>query len=44
MKKEYRGQRSKEAISTFVREQLKEPFNRVTEIEDLDELDVSTVL
>ena len=41
VKREYRGQRSVEAISEFIRDQLKNPMETVNNIEDIDNLDVS---
>ena len=41
IKREYRGQRSVEAITQFVREQVKDPLTRVESLDDLDNLDVS---
>lgn len=39
VKREYRGQRSVEAISSFIREQLRDTIVRVQSLEELDEID-----
>ena len=41
MKREYRGQRSADALSTYIKDMLKSTINSVTDIDDLDTLDVS---
>ena len=41
VKREYRGQRSVEAISEFIRDQLKNPMETINNINDIDNLDVS---
>lgn len=40
-KREYRGQRSTDAIANFIREQLKSPITSVSNLDDLGGLDVS---
>ncbi len=40
-KREYRGQRSAESISNFIRDQLTDPVSVVTNLDDLDNLEVS---
>ena len=41
VKKEYRGQRSKEALANFIRGELKDPVQEHSTLESLDEIDVS---
>lgn len=41
VRKEYRGQRSVDALVTFVREQLRSTIQTVQHADDLDNLDVS---
>lgn len=43
-KREYRGQRSTDAIANFIREQLKSPIGSVGNLDELGTLDVSLVL
>lgn len=43
-KREYRGQRSADAIANFIRDQLKSPLASVGNLDDLDVLDVSLAL
>lgn len=40
-KREYRGQRSTDAIANFIREQLKNPITSITNLDELGGLDVS---
>lgn len=42
-KREYRGQRSAEAFVEFVKKQLEDPIKEFTELNDLKNLDVSTL-
>ena len=42
VKREYRGQRSVEAIGNFIRDQLKESIIRVTSLDDLEMPEVRT--
>lgn len=39
LKREYRGQRSKEAFAEFVRNQLKDPVKEFSHLKDLEKLD-----
>lgn len=39
VKKEYRGQRSVDALSEYIRDQLRDPIQEVKSLDDLDELD-----
>ena len=41
VKREYRGQRSVEALSNFVKEQLKNPISAIATTDALHQLDVS---
>lgn len=41
MKREYRGQRSLEAITDYVRELLRDPVKELETAEDLEKVDVS---
>lgn len=43
-KREYRGQRSTDAIANFIREQLKSPIGSVGNLDVLGTLDVSVAL
>ena len=40
VKKEYRGQRSADALANFIREELKDPVIEHNSLDELDELDV----
>ena len=40
VKKEYRGQRSAEALANFIREELKDPVIEHSTLDEFDELDV----
>ena len=40
VRREYRGQRSTEALVAFLREQLQNPIMKVQHLDDLDNLDV----
>ena len=39
-KKEYRGQRSADAISNFIGDQLKDPINKINHLNDLQGVEV----
>lgn len=39
MKREYRGQRSPEALVTFLRDQLKDPIKKITSLDEVKNLD-----
>ena len=41
MKREYRGQRSADALANYIKDMLKSTVNDVQDIDDLDNLDVS---
>ena len=41
VKKEYRGQRSVEAIGNFVAEQLRDPMTKIEHLDEKNEIDVS---
>ena len=41
MKREYRGQRSGDALANYIKDMLKSTVNEVEDIDDLDNLDVS---
>ncbi|MCL4155115.1 UNVERIFIED_CONTAM: hypothetical protein GTU68_040458 [Idotea baltica] len=38
-KREYRGQRSADAIATFIKEQLRDPITKIVSLDDLKDLD-----
>ena len=44
MKKEYRGQRTAEAITQYIRDQLKSPVTEVKNLDEIYELNVSVFL
>ena len=44
VKREYRGQRSADALANYVRDAVKDNIKRVQNLDDLDNLDVSDIL